>query len=140
MDDALGMGHAQGPRHLRSDLGHLPYGHGLVGHARPQGFPLQQFHDQVGRTVCGAAHVVDLHDVRMIQGRHGEGFLLKALEGFRLPHQHGGQDLDRHLAAQARIGSHIDLTHPPRAEFPDDLVGTQIGAGFQGHDNLASKH
>ena len=43
----------------------------------------------------------------------------------------GGQDLDCHLAAQARVPRPIHLTHPPRPEGTDHFVRTQARPGWE---------
>ena len=42
-----------------------------------------------------------------------------------------GEDLDGHVPPDARVTGAIDLTHSPRAEGADDLVGTEPNSGFK---------
>ena len=42
------------------------------------------------------------------------------------------QDLDRHLALEARVGGAVDLAHAALADLGEDLVGAEAGAGREG--------
>ena len=42
-------------------------------------------------------------------------------------------DLDRDLASEARVPRSVDLSHSPRAQRRQDLVGAEAGAGGDGH-------
>jgi len=84
--------------------------------------PLDKFHDQVA-----GADIVDLADVRMIQGGDGFGFALKARREL------GGGDFYSHVAIQPRIMRAIHLAHPARAERRDDFIGPESCAGGEWH-------
>ncbi len=43
------------------------------------------------------------------------------------------QDLDRHLPIELRVARPIDLPHPAGAKRIDYFIGTELGAGGQGH-------
>src|ERR1700761_7473388 len=58
----------------------------------------------------------------MIQRCHRPGFALKSSEAVRVACHLRGQDLQRHITAELRIGRAIDVTHAARADFPDDAV------------------
>ena len=51
--------------------------------------------------------------------------LLEAPQPVRVLGEGCGQHLDRHLAAEARVASTIDLAHAPRPQRSDDLVGSE---------------
>ena len=87
---------------------------------------LDELHDEVG-DVALLAEVVHLHDVRVVEARHGlrlahephreilAGILVEvALE----------DGLDRHAAAEARIDAFVDDTHRALAEDALDVVAT----------------
>ncbi len=44
-----------------------------------------------------------------------------------------GQNLDRHLAAEARVAGRVDDPHPAVAEFGKDVVRAEGGAWSQRH-------
>ena len=45
----------------------------------------------------------------------------------------GGQDLDRHLAAEPRVRGPVDLAHAAAAEAASDFVRTEPRAGGKAH-------
>ncbi len=69
--------------------------------------------------------------------------MVEAGEDLRLPREPGeavrvsregvGQDLQRHLAAQLRVGGLPDLPHPAFPEEGGDVVVAEAGAGTEGH-------
>ena len=63
-------------------------------------------------------HVVELTDIRMIQGCDGARF---ALEAFR---ELGSGCLDGNEAIQASVAGSVNVTHPAAVERRDDLIGT----------------
>ena len=77
-------------------------------------------------------HVVDGEDVRVVQGAGGAGLLLEAAELLAIGDLLG-ENLDRHLALQARVTGAVDLTHRPRAEQPHDLVRAESRACLERH-------
>ena len=58
----------------------------------------------------------------MIQRRQDFGLALEASEPLGIGRHAGGQDLDRDLPLQPRIGRAVDLAHPAGAERSDDAV------------------
>ena len=56
------------------------------------------------------------------------GLLFEAAETLGVTGDVLGQDLDRHLAAEAGVASAVDLTHAPGPEQAEDLVGTKMVA------------
>src|SRR5262249_9408318 len=68
------------------------------------------------------ADVVDGADVGVIQRRCGPGFALKTRQGLRIKAELGREKLKGYGALQACIHRLVDNTHPPVADFFDDLV------------------
>ena len=64
------------------------------------------------------ADIKESHDVGMVQGGRGPGFLLEAAQSLGVGRRGSGQDLDCDVAAQARIAGAVDLSHPAGAERP----------------------
>ena len=66
----------------------------------------------------------------MVEGAGRARLLLEAPQAVRHRcEKRGRQDLDRDLAAQARVAGAVDLAHAARAEGGEDLVGPEAGAG-----------
>ena len=101
---------------------------------RPERLALEQLLDDVGRALV-RADVVDRGDVGMVQDARRLGLLLEPAQPVGVGGEGGGQDLDRHVAAQARVLRAIHLSHPARADLREDLVGAEAGAGSE----MASK-
>ena len=69
----------------------------------------------------------------MVQDPGGARLLLETAQALGVGGEGRRQDLDRHLAAEARVPRAVNLSHPPRSDRREDLVGTESGAGLQGH-------
>ena len=100
---------------------------------RAKRLPFEQLLDDIGRAVVARADVVDGGDVGVVQDPGRAGLLLEAAQAVGVGGEGGRQDLDRHLAAEARVSRAVDLSHPPRSDRREDLVGPESGAGLQRH-------
>ena len=69
----------------------------------------------------------------MVERSGRTGFLLEAMEMFRIGGERCWQDFDRHVAPEARIARFVDLTHPARAERRDDFINAETNAGRERH-------
>ncbi len=78
-------------------------------------------HHEVGAVFD--AYVMNGCDVRVVQSSGSSCLLLEAGEALGARGELGGQHLDGHLAAQARVLGEIHLAHAARAEQLGDLVG-----------------
>ena len=58
----------------------------------------------------------------MLERGGGAGFADEALAAIAVGHQLGGQDLERDVAIEARVGGAIDHAHAAAADFLDDPV------------------
>ena len=63
----------------------------------------------------------------------GPGLLLEAAQAIGVGGEGGRQDLDRDVAAEARVLGAVDLPHAARADGGEDLVGAEAGTGGEGH-------
>ena len=68
------------------------------------------------------------------QGGDGARLVLEAPPPLRVVGKLVGQDLDRDLTRQARVAGAVHLAHAPGPEGAEDLVGTQAGSRFEGHE------
>jgi hypothetical protein len=77
------------------------------------------------------AGVVDGEDVGMVQLSGGAPFLLEAMHAARVRRGEPRDQLDRDVAAEARVACAVNVAHATGADPPGDLVGADCGAGGQ---------
>jgi len=65
---------------------------------------------------------IDRSDVRVIERRQDLSLALEALHALVVSGERFGQNFDRHLALQLRIGGAINLAHPASSNEGFDLV------------------
>lgn len=119
MDDAAGVGYAEGLGNLRAVAEGLLKGEAAALEAGGHGFTVEQLHyEEVG------ADIVEGADVGVGDGGDGAGLLLEAVKESALA------DFDGHGAVEAGIGGAIDLAHAAAAEQRFDPVGAELGSGF----------
>ena len=98
-------------------------------HASAERRAVDQLHGDED-AAAGFADVVHGDDVRIAQCRDDAGLLQQPpAVGVAA----GVQHLQRHVAAQPRVASAIDLTHAAGAEQGDDLVRAEPGAAGESH-------
>jgi hypothetical protein len=97
---------------------------------------LEQLRNDEGQSVV-RANIEDRQKVRMIDRAGGAGFLLEAPQPVGVLRECRRQDLDGHLARDARVARAVDLPRPARPEGGNDFVVTDAGAG--GEDQGASR-
>jgi hypothetical protein len=88
---------------------------------------LDVLHDDVRELALGAV-VVHLHDVRVVQARHGAHFALEAhgiVLGGRLVEGAGKDGLDRHPALEPRVEAVVHEAHGAFPEHALDLVAAE---------------
>jgi hypothetical protein len=68
------------------------------------------------------ADVVDLHDVRVLQGRPGSGLAQKPLALARAGQGAGAQQLQRHRPAEPPVPRPVHDAHAAAADFFQDIV------------------
>ena len=128
VDDALLVGRRQPVRDLGADLDGLAQGQRAAGNALAQRLAFEQLRDDVGGALV-VTRVVDREDVGMVEQARGAGLLLEAAQPVGVGREGAGQDLDRHVARQARVAGAVDLAHSARAQESGDLVGPDLGSG-----------
>ena len=132
MDDPLAVGFIQGVGDLDAAPQHLFGRESALEQPLGQRLAFQELHDEVLDAVL-VAHVVERADVGMRERRDGLGFSLETLANLLVLRKMRGEDLDRDRALQPRVLRFVDLAHPSRAYGGEDLVGTEAGAGCEGH-------
>jgi hypothetical protein len=60
--------------------------------------------------------VVQLADVRMVQGRNRTRFVFESTQAIRVMDQRGGENLDGDCAIKPRVAGFVDLAHSARAK------------------------
>jgi hypothetical protein len=72
---------------------------------------------------------VDLRDVGAIERRQRLRLAREARQPLRIGGKRLWQDLDRDVAIQPRVARPIDLAHATSADWGEDLVRAEAGAG-----------
>lgn len=98
----------------------------------PQRFALQQFRNDVRRTLA-RANVEHSQNVRMIQSSGGQRLLLKPAHAVGIKRKCLRQHLDRNVAAKTGIAGAINLSHAARAQKGNNFVGTKLRARSEVH-------
>ena len=93
--------------------------------------PFDQLHREV-RDAVRLADIVDGDDVGVGQSGGGARFLLEAAARFGVD-EVGGQDLERHVAAQPRVARAVHLAHAADADRIDDFVRSETRACAEWH-------
>ena len=101
----------------------------LARDALAECFALQQLHGDK-RLAVGFIHLVDRANIGMIQRGGRASFAPKSLERLRVLFQILRQEFQRHSAAEFRVLSLVDHTHPAAAQLAEDSVMRNC---FTGH-------
>ena len=117
---AVGSGQAIG--NLRGQIEHTRHRHGAGVEFVFERSPVDQLGHQV-RLIAVGAHVVHHQDVRVIQTAGGARLIQEAPAPFGIVVDVAVQDLERDLAAQARIAGAEDAALPAAVDLPENFVG-----------------
>src|SRR5262249_26275528 len=101
-------------------------------HTLPERLAFEQLRDDE-RRIDVRADIEHGKDVRVVYRRGRARFLFEAAEPVGVGGDGDRENLDGHIAAQARVAGAIDLAHPASAEGTDNLVRAEANAGGQGH-------
>ena len=69
----------------------------------------------------------------MIERREQLRLALESRDAIRIAGEEGGEDLDRDVAAQARVARPIHFAHAARADGGNNLGRAESGAWCEGH-------
>ena len=101
----------------------IGYPEGLIKSQRtPQRFAVDQFHHQIVR-----AHIVEVTDVRVVEGRDREGFPLEAIVELLVGRLH------RDRPVQPRVARPINLTHAAFTNQGNYFIGAEARSGGERH-------
>ena len=105
----------------------------MRGESAPRSEPVaqrlafQQLGDEIRIVLAVAADVVDREEVGMIEHPRGARFLFEAQQTLAVADGDVGQDLDRHVAPEARVPGAIHHAHAAFTDNSSDLVRAQDG-------------
>ncbi len=102
-----------------------------AGEDRAQRLAFEELLDDVGRAVV-LADVVDGGDVGVVEDAGGLRLLLEAAQAVGVGGEGGRQDLDRDVAAEARVLGAVDLPHAARADGGEISYGPSREPGVRG--------
>ncbi len=126
MDDAFFMRRGQPAGDLHPVVNRLAHRQAATPELFPQGFPFQQFRDQI-RCTFVAAQLVHRQNVGMVQRREAaRASCSKRRSRSRSAERNDGKTFDRHIAAQPRIAGAIDPAHAARTKQRFDLIVPQL--------------
>ncbi len=125
VDDAVAVGDGQRGGHLIQQTGHALRWPGRAVQRRPEVAAAQVAHDQVG-TARLAPVVVEGDDLRVFQPGNGLGFGLEAADEGDVVGVAGGDDLDRHVAADGRLRGAEDNAVAAPAQLLVNVVATDV--------------
>ena len=130
--------HDPRPVRLGQPLGHLGgerdqplHGERPVGEQLSKRRSVDELHREIGDGVR-LPDLVDRDDRRVVQRGSGARLPLEAAQPVRVGREGRGQDLDRHVAAEARVMRPVHLAHAARPERGHELIGTEPGFGREG--------
>jgi hypothetical protein len=132
MDDALVVRRLERLGDLLRD------GQSLIERQRPAREPLRQilavdqFHHERANA-GGLFESVNVRDIGMVESRQRLRLPLEAGQPVGILGERLRQDLDRHVAIEARVLRAIDFAHAARADGGGDLIGTKTLARAQEH-------
>src|SRR5712691_3728873 len=132
MDEAMIVSGGKAPRDLDTVLDRLADRQRAATKALAQGFALEQFGNDVRRTVV-RPNVVNRKNVGMIQTRRGARLLLEAPLAVRVIGKVRGQNLYRDIAAQTGIPGAVHLTHSSGADWPNHFVWADVRPASNAH-------
>ena len=135
MHDALRVRGVERVGDLRAELEHFVERQRALRDAILQRLPVEQLHHHELALPACDADVVERADVRVIEVRDDARFALEALDRFGVGAGFVGQELDRDLAAKARVFRFVDHAHAAGAEARQDLV---VRDGLADHSDPVS--
>src|SRR5712691_3926853 len=124
MHDPLSVRLIQRVRYLDAETQDLLCRKRASSEAVGQGFPFQELHDEVIRSVL-MADVVEGADVRVRDARDHSRLAVETLADLGVRGKMGRKDFDRHDAVEARVLGSIDLSHASCTDRRQDLVGPE---------------
>ena len=138
MDDALRVrgveriGDLPRDRERFVDVLSIPLARSSAGHPVRERLPRDQLEHERANALR-FFEPVNARDVWMVERRQEPRFAVEPLQALGILRQRFGQDLESDFAAQSRIASFPDLTHPALAERGEHFIGAEAKADMKGH-------
>ena len=129
VDDVVGMGRSEPVGDLGCVLDRLALRHAAAVDSLAKALALEQLGNEERHTSF-VADVENGEDVGVVERPRRARFELEAGQSISVCGKGRGQNLNRHVAADPRVSSPIDLAHPTRADLVDDLI---VGEVFADH-------
>ena len=139
MHDALAVGRGQRVGQREPDVEHLRDRKAAGGNLSIEAGAGDELHGEEPDALVLLDRVED-DDVGMGERRHRARFALEAGDQPGIARDAVGQHLDRDLAVEPGVASAIDLAHTAGAEWLEDLVGSETGAGGERHPRTLTHH
>jgi len=137
VDDSVFVGFFEPFRDLLRDSERLVNGNGAALQPFGKVFAFNQLHGQEVRSRAvrkrRALEAVDVRDVGLVERSEQFRLAFESGQAFGVPSHFGGQHLDRHVAAELRVGGAVHLAHPARADGGGDLVGSEARSRRESH-------
>ena len=121
MNDSLGVAGRQRIGYLDANVEDLLHLHRLSAHPVLQAHTFQLLHDDEGMSVQ-VLDIVDDADARVVQLRGGAGLAHEALQRLAVVDQIFGNELQRNVAAQARVFRFVNHAHATAAKLSHNVV------------------
>ncbi len=132
MHDPAGVRGREALGNLQRVVGRLAHGERAARQPLTQRFAFEKLHDREGDPAL-VSEIEDREDVGVGERRDRLGLPFEARERVSVGGEPGGQDLDGHLAREARVPRPVNLAHASRAERRKDLVGPETSPGGKNH-------
>ncbi len=131
MHDALGVGFLEARGHLDRQRQGVLHGHGAALDDGGQGLARHHLHGQTEAAVV-LLDPVDLRHVGVVEGGQQLGLAAEAGHAVHVGGEVGGQELEGHLAIEARVEGQENLAHAAAADGAEDLVVGEAVAWLHG--------
>ena len=122
MSDSTKVGMIEGVSNLNGDVENAFNAKGLARDEVLERLALKKLHDNEGLIAGVFADFVDRADVRVVEGGSGSSFTKEAFERKLVGDGFGSEKFERDVAIEDGVTRGVNHTHPPTAEFLDDLV------------------
>ena len=138
VDDAARVGLLQRRGHLLPEVDDPVHVERAAREKLAQVLALDVLHGDEVRPLVDA-DVVDVRDVRVVEGRSGARLALEPLAVDLVDGQLRREHLDRDGPLQPRVPRPVDLSHPSGPDGAEDLVRAESPAGRQLHGSLLAR-
>ncbi len=137
MHDALVVRGCERVGEGRGTPDHAVHRHPALGDEAVEGLAFDKLHGEEVNAL-GFFNREDRDDAGMIEGGQGLGLAAEALQAIRVCGHRGRQHLERHVAAELRVGGAIHLAHAAGSDSCRDAVVGECPADHEAPFSIAS--